>query len=52
MSICGYAPIMSAILYSKLKGAKSGKLVKYANSGDVSRDYSSVVAYASIEFLK
>jgi hypothetical protein len=52
MSICGFAPIMSAVFYSKLKGAKSAKLVKYANSGDVSRDYSSVVAYASIEFPK
>lgn len=48
VSICGVGPITSAISYAKLVGAKEGKLLKYANSGDVIGDYSSVVAYASI----
>ncbi len=52
ISICGYGPIASVIVASKLLGAKKAKLLKYGNSGDVTGDYSSVVAYASIVFEK
>ncbi|MGB9732928.1 MAG: MEMO1 family protein [Candidatus Micrarchaeia archaeon] len=47
---CGYGPISVATIFAKEKGAKEGYLLKYANSGDVNNDYSSVVAYASIAF--
>jgi len=50
LSICGYAPIISSIISCKNLGAKKGELLKYTNSGDVTKDYSSVVAYAAIAF--
>jgi len=50
ISICGYAPIMTAIVYSKLKGGEEARILKYANSGDVTGDYNEVVAYCSIAF--
>ena len=46
-SACGYGPITAAMLFAKANGAKVGHLLKYANSGDITGDYSSVVAYAS-----
>ena len=49
-SACGYGPITAAALYARKNGAKTGKLLKYSNSGDVTGDYNSVVAYASIVF--
>ncbi len=52
ISICGYMPITVAILYSRLRGGKEAKILKYANSGDVTRDYHEVVAYCSIAFSK
>jgi AmmeMemoRadiSam system protein B len=50
-SACGYSPIAAAALYAKSKGATKGELLNYSNSGDVTNDYGSVVAYASIAFL-
>ncbi len=52
ISICGYGPIAVAIIVSKLLGAKRARLLKYGSSGDVTGDYSSVVAYAAIVFEK
>lgn len=49
-SACGFGPISVALLYSKAKGAKSGYLLKYSNSGDTTGDYSEVVAYTSLLF--
>ena len=48
---CGYGPISVAARFAKARGAKEGRLLKYANSGDVTKDYASVVAYASIVFV-
>ena len=48
VSMCGYLPVYTVIAASKLLGAKKGKLLKYATSGDVTGDYSEVVGYASI----
>jgi MEMO1 family protein len=48
---CGYGPISVAAGFAKECGAKEGRLLKYANSGDATKDYSSVVAYASIAFV-
>lgn len=49
-SACGYGPIATAALYAKSHGAKSGRLLRYATSGDTTGDYRSVVAYASMIF--
>jgi AmmeMemoRadiSam system protein B len=49
-SACGYGPITVATIFARRSGARSGMLLKYATSGDVTNDYDSVVAYASIVF--
>lgn len=49
---CGEGPIKAALILAKKLGLKDIKLLKYANSGDVSGDYSKVVGYASIIFLE
>jgi len=48
ISMCGYLPTTVMLAASKLLGADSAKLVKYATSGEVSGDYDSVVGYAGI----
>jgi AmmeMemoRadiSam system protein B len=48
ISMCGYIPATVMLAASKLLGAGSARLVKYATSGDVSGDYDSVVGYAGI----
>ncbi|MBS7623118.1 AmmeMemoRadiSam system protein B [Candidatus Bathyarchaeota archaeon] len=50
ISICGVGPIVSAIAYSKRRGAKSARLLSYRTSGEISGDYTSVVGYAAILF--
>lgn len=51
-SICGFGPITAAALYAREKGSKKGLELMYINSGRASGDYSSVVAYASVAFLR
>ncbi len=50
ISMCGYAPAMVAIDYSKIKGQGVSKVLKYATSGDVTHDLKSVVGYGSAIF--
>jgi len=50
-SVCGYGPIAVAIAAAKSLGLSSGELISYTNSGDVTKDFSSVVSYAAIGFL-
>ena len=50
ISACGYGAIASTMVACKKLGAKQGKLLKYATSGDITGDTSSVVGYASIVF--
>lgn len=50
--MCGGGPVLSAMIASKAMGADSSKIIKYANSGDVSGDRSSVVGYLSAAFYK
>jgi hypothetical protein len=50
ISICGYGPIAICICVAKKLGATKGELLKYATSGDVTGDRSSVVGYAGIVF--
>lgn len=49
-SACGYGPIAATIIASAILGAESGKLLRYATSGDVTGDCSQVVGYGAIVF--
>ena len=49
-SVCGFAPIAICMEFAKNVGAKKGRLLKYATSGDITGEYESVVGYASIIF--
>ena len=51
-TICGPGPIMTIMSTAGALGFSRPKLLKYANSGDVTGDYSSVVCYASIAFYR
>lgn len=50
ISACGYGAIASTMIACKELGATRGTLEKYATSGDVTGERSSVVGYASIIF--
>ncbi len=50
VSMCGYGPVATSIVAGKKQGAEESELLKYATSGDLTGDYSSVVGYASIIF--
>lgn len=50
ISACGYGAIASTMIACKELGATKGTLIKYATSGDIAGDKSSVVGYASIVF--
>jgi AmmeMemoRadiSam system protein B len=49
-SACGYGPIAATIRAAEALGATSGKLLRYATSGDVVGDYNQVVGYGAIIF--
>jgi len=49
---CGAGPMISTMLLSQKLGATGSKVLKYANSGDVSGDRSGVVGYISCVFYK
>jgi MEMO1 family protein len=51
ISMCGFAPAVAAILACRELGATEGRLLRYANSGEVSGDYNSVVAYAALAIV-
>ncbi len=44
---CGINPLLTVMEASKILGATEAEILKYATSGDVSGDYSSVVGYLS-----
>ncbi len=48
ISMCGFAPTVSALTASRDLGATAGRLIRYANSGEVSGDYDRVVGYAGM----
>ena len=50
VTACGYGAIASTMVACKKLGATKGELLKYATSGDVTGDTSSVVGYGSIIF--
>lgn len=47
ISMCGPGCVAAAITYAKEKGAKEGRLLRYATSGDVVEDKKAVVGYAA-----
>jgi AmmeMemoRadiSam system protein B len=47
ISVCGAGPIAAAMVFAKERGATQFNVLKYTNSGDVTNDNSSVVAYVS-----
>jgi len=52
ISTCGYGPTIAAITAAKALGAKKAQLLCYKTSGDITGDFSAVVGYASIAFIK
>jgi hypothetical protein len=51
ISMCGVIPATVALFAALRLGATSARLVKYATSGDVSRDLEQVVGYAGLAIL-
>lgn len=51
VSACGYGAMATTMVACKELGATEGRLLRYATSGDIAGEKSSVVGYASICFL-
>ena len=51
ISICGAGPIAAATVFAKERGATQFNLLKYTNSGDITGDDKSVVAYVSATIM-
>ncbi len=51
ITMCGCGPVMTLLSYLNNFSNVEARLLKYATSGDITGDYSSVVGYASIIFL-
>jgi len=49
---CGGAPIVAAMIYAERMGANQARVLKYANSGDVTGDKARVVGYSAEVFVK
>jgi hypothetical protein len=52
ITACGYGPISTAVVASKLLGAQKAELLSYYTSGDIIGQYSGVVGYASVKISK
>jgi AmmeMemoRadiSam system protein B len=50
ISMCGFAPAVAILIACRDLGVSTGKLIQYANSGEVSGDSRRVVAYAGMTF--
>ena len=50
ISMCGFAPAVAGLVAARELGARSGKVARYAHSGDVTGDLHSVVGYAGMVF--
>jgi AmmeMemoRadiSam system protein B len=48
ISMCGFIPTTAVLVAAKRLGARAGKLCRYAHSGEVTGDPSSVVGYAGV----
>jgi len=49
---CGGGPIVSAMIAAERLGANEARVLKYANTGDVTGDHSKVVGYSAVAFLQ
>ncbi len=49
---CGGGPIIAAMIAAERMGAGQARLLKYANSGDVTSERGSVVGYGSLALVK
>jgi hypothetical protein len=49
---CGGAPIVAAMIAAERLGANQGRILKYANTGDVTGDRSRVVGYGAVAMIK
>lgn len=47
---CGLGPVLTALFLAQSLGWNKPELIRYANSGDVTGDRSSVVGYAAMKF--
>jgi len=52
VSMCGFGPTVAALVACRDLGCRKGRLLRYASSGDITGDYSSVVGYAGMAILK
>ena len=50
IEMCGGAPVLAVMMVAKEFGADKAKVLKYANSGDITGDKSRVVGYSAIAF--
>jgi AmmeMemoRadiSam system protein B len=50
ISMCGALPATVVLFAARRLGATSARLIRYATSGDVSRDFEQVVGYAGLAF--
>lgn len=48
VSMCGFAPAVALLTACRDLGASSGRLIRYATSGDTSGDFEHVVGYAGL----
>lgn len=49
---CGGGPIVAAMIAAERLGAKQARVLKYANSGDVTGDHRQVVGYGAVALVK
>jgi MEMO1 family protein len=49
---CGGGPIVAAMIAAQRLGANEARILKYANSGDVTGDHSSVVGYGAVALIQ
>jgi AmmeMemoRadiSam system protein B len=49
---CGMGPVLTSILLARKLGWSGPRLIRYANSGDVTGDHGSVVGYAAMAYRK
>jgi MEMO1 family protein len=50
ISMCGVIPATVVLFAARRLGATSARLIRYATSGDISRDFEQVVGYAGLAF--
>ena len=49
---CGGAPMVAAMIYAERLGANQARVLRYANSGDITGEDSRVVGYGAAVFVK